>query len=67
VEKLMDKGSIHGQIKRFMMENGSKGLKMDMGFGKDNMVTHTLESGRIVKPRGMESTHGKMVNFHYKS
>ena len=43
--KHMEMGFIPGQMERCMMENGTKGLNMDMAYGKGPIMTLMSGSG----------------------
>lgn len=60
MEKHMEKEHIHGEIMKYMMENGNVGKKMDMAFGRVFKEIVILVSGRIVKQKDMEYIHGLM-------
>ena len=48
-------GNMSGQAKeKRMRANGIKGGSMGMGSGQEQMVTHTLDSGRIALLTGLE-------------
>lgn len=60
MEKLMEKEHTHGEIMKYMMENGWEDRKTDMGFGREFKETVILGNGKTAKLRGMEFTHGLM-------
>ena len=61
MEKLMGKVFTHGQMGKFMRENGIKASSMAMEFGKGFLVILTLENGVGLRLRVMEFTIGNQV------
>jgi len=58
--KLTERESILGLMVKFMMENGSKGLKKAMECGEASLEIATWVSGRIAKLMAMEFISGRM-------
>jgi hypothetical protein len=59
--KLMEMESIPGQMEKYMMESGTKDLRMGMAFGKELIMIHMLESGLSQKLMVSEYTNGPMA------
>ena len=60
MEKLTEKEHIHGEIMKYMMENGREDKKMVTEFGREFKEIVILDNGKIAKLRGMEFIHGLM-------
>jgi hypothetical protein len=61
MEKLMAREFTHGQMGKFMMENGIKASSTAMEFGKGFLATLTLENGVGLRLRDMVFTIGNQV------
>lgn len=59
--KLMEKGSTHGLMGKFMRENGPRVSNTASEFGKVKMATVTAASGKMGKLRDMASINGLTV------
>jgi hypothetical protein len=49
-----------GNKEKYMMENGLKGLRKGMEYGRGLKEIHILVNGRIVRLMGMECMCGRM-------
>lgn len=58
--KLTEKERIHGEIMKYMMENGKVDKKMGMAFGREFRGIVILDNGKIVRLKVTEFIHGWM-------
>ena len=54
-----EKESTPGQMEKGMMENGCKGVRMDLESGRDSIMTLTWVNGVTIKFGGMECISGQ--------